>query len=188
MNQLTVNNKQLGFTLVELVLVLLLIGVLASVAVPRLMTGSRFEDRLQADKLMGLLRQAQLRAMNDPQSVTVNDAPSRCSKIVITSTAFSIAQECKSGLLMDNIIKQEAEKGNFVGVNGLSISNSLKVDTGFILQFGQATTQNKHSGFLTEASLLGQPFIDNKQLENTLIITVGGKEVYIEPEGYIHGS
>ncbi|MCT7656530.1 type II secretion system GspH family protein [Oceanimonas sp. NS1] len=49
-----------------MVAVLVLVGILAAVAIPRLPVNSDFDGSLQARNLAGLLRLAQLRAMNDP--------------------------------------------------------------------------------------------------------------------------
>lgn len=176
-----------GFTLIELVLVIMLVGILSAVAAPRLMVGSQFEDRLQADKLVGLLRQAQLRAMNDPEALKTGSQLSRCAKVVIDNKAFSLANNCDSGLLSTAVIKQEASQGHFVGAENISITTSggtvAGINPSIVLQFGQLVADAK---FLSEASLLGRPFIGNTQLTDTLEITIGGKKVLIEPEGYIH--
>ena len=180
-------HKQSGFTLIELVLVLVLIGILGAVAAPRLMVSSQFEERLQADKLVGLLRQAQLRAMNDPEALKTGSQLSRCAKVVITKDAFSLANNCDSGLLNTTIIKQEASQGHFVGAENMSITTSggtvAGVNPTIVLQFGQLVSGAK---FLSEASLLGRPVIGGEQLTDRLEITIGGKKVLIEPEGYIH--
>lgn len=159
---------------------LVLIGILGAVAVPRLMVGSQFEERLQADKLVGLLRQAQLRAMNDPVSVTENDNLSRCAKVFISKEGFSIAQGCKSGLLDPEMIKQQANQGIFVGASGVSITANSELP--LTVQFGKPAVDAK---FLSEDSLLGRPFING--VRKGLVISIAGKAVHIEPEGYIHG-
>lgn len=180
-------HQEVGFTLIELVLVLLLLAILGAIAVPRLQLSSQFEERLQADKLVGLLRQAQLRAMNDPQSVTENSDISRCAKLVISSTAFSVARNCKSGLLDNDVIKQQASQGNFVGVENINISinggNNNGVSLPVMLQFGEPAADQD---FLSENSFLGRPVINGAQLDSTFTIIIGGKAVNIEPEGYIH--
>ena len=173
-----------GFTLIELVLVIMLIGILSAVALPRLVGDRQFADRLQADKLVGLLRQAQLRAMNDPKAVTENPDISRCAKVVLTQQGFSLAADCKAQLLDRDALIQQGQQGYFVGARDINIIANLTLP--FILQFGQANT-DENDNFLTEASVLGRPFIGTEQLPTTLIITIGGKAVYIEPEGYIHG-
>lgn len=185
--QLTLNNKQSsynGFTLLELVLIIVLLGILGAVVAPRLMMSSQFSDRLQADKLVGLLRQAQLRAMNDPQAVTKNSDISRCAKVSFTSSGFSIAKNCDVDLLENEAIKNESQQGHFVGAFIDNITASpAPYSLPFTLQFGQPGAE---INFLSEASLLGQPYIGSHQLESTLEITIGGKKVLIEPEGYIH--
>ncbi|MGB5855236.1 MAG: prepilin-type N-terminal cleavage/methylation domain-containing protein [Oceanisphaera sp.] len=181
-NKPSCHHKQSGFTLIELVLVLVLLGILGAVALPRFMVGGQFEDRLQTDKLVGLLRQAQLRAMNDPQAVKIGSEPSRCSKVFINTDGFSIANNCESGLLSKEVINTNASQGYFVGTR--DFNNSAYTGPSLTVQFGQ---QAADADFLSEASLLGQPFIGTEQLKDTLTITIGGKAVHIEPEGYIHG-
>ncbi len=57
--------KASGFTLVELVLVIILIGVLAVTAAPRFFTASGYDQVAARDQLIQLLRQAQLQTMNN---------------------------------------------------------------------------------------------------------------------------
>ena len=54
-----------GFTLIELVLVIILIGVLAVTAAPRFFTASGYDQVAARDQLIQLLRQAQLQTMNN---------------------------------------------------------------------------------------------------------------------------
>lgn len=52
-----------GFTLVELIVVLIIIGVLAVSLVPRFFTASGTSEYLYRDQLLSLLRQVQIQAM-----------------------------------------------------------------------------------------------------------------------------
>ena len=54
-----------GFTLIELILVIILIGVLAVTAAPRFFTASGYDQVAARDQLIQLLRQAQLQTMNN---------------------------------------------------------------------------------------------------------------------------
>lgn len=193
MNQVNRLTPQTGFTLIELVLVMLLIGILGAVAVPRLMIGSQFEARLQADKLVGLLRQAQLRAMNDPLAVTNNAGVSRCGKIVITNQGFSIAKDCNNGLLSATELTEQAAQGNFSGALGFTLSANVALP--LTLQFGEAAVVSQTANqdkYLSEASALGRPLTLNnstgtfERITHPLTITIGGKKIQVEPEGYIH--
>ncbi|SFC93740.1 N-terminal methylation site-containing protein [Thiohalospira halophila DSM 15071] len=60
-----------GFTLLELVLVLVILGVLAAVAVPRLSLNTGLEARSAATDLVVALRGAQLHAMNGVPGVVM---------------------------------------------------------------------------------------------------------------------
>ncbi|GAA3530629.1 prepilin-type N-terminal cleavage/methylation domain-containing protein [Zobellella aerophila] len=180
-------HKSAGFTLLELITVLLLVGILAAVALPRLPVGGQFEQRLQADSLMGLLRLAQLRAMNDPEAALKGGDLQRCSRVIITATGFSLTQNCDLSLtlLADTVLEEHAGQGLFLGAGNLDIEASKALP--LILQFGSPAAG---SDFLSEDSRLGRPFIilagNPVLLTEPLDIILGGKTVRVETEGYIH--
>lgn len=54
-----------GFTLIELIIIIVVIGILAITAVPRLLTTSDYAQRSVQDQIISQIRLAQLRALND---------------------------------------------------------------------------------------------------------------------------
>ncbi|WP_417614486.1 prepilin-type N-terminal cleavage/methylation domain-containing protein [Oceanisphaera sp.] len=177
-----------GFTLIELVLVILLTSIVGAVVLPRLPLDNQFEQRLQAENLVGLLRQVQLRAMNDPAALAENSELSRCGLIAFTDNGFSIAKNCNAAQLLDESQLTAAEQqGLFLGKTGLTltIASSSSYSLPLLLQFGQQSAVDPN--YLSEHSRLGRPFINGAPLDSTLMITLGDKVVRIEPEGYVHG-
>lgn len=69
-SQLGTRNPQLGFTLVELVAIIVLAGILAAVAGPRFFTASTFAARGYTDAAAGFLRYAQKLAVARHTAVT----------------------------------------------------------------------------------------------------------------------
>ena len=63
--------KQDGFTLIELVTVITILGLLAVAVIPRFASTSNFETRTAQDQLISALRQAQQLAMNKAVSANV---------------------------------------------------------------------------------------------------------------------
>lgn len=172
-----------GFTLIELVLVLVIIGILAAVAIPRLPVGSDFESSLQARNLAGLLRLAQLRAMNDPQALQSGAGTDRCGVIAVTRNGVSVSQGCSSAILLSKEVLAESHQEIWLGAE-LPVASNKSLP--FILQFGKEPEKEEDKKYLSETSRLGQPFVNGTRLTDTLTISLGGQTVLIEPEGYIH--
>ncbi|PSJ47765.1 MSHA biogenesis protein MshC [Zobellella endophytica] len=177
---------QRGFTLIELVAVLVLAGILAAVALPRLSLSSSFDERLQADNLVGLLRLAQLRAMNDPLALQPGTDTGRCGRVVITASGFSLSSGCDTAVLLDDNALGEAERqGFFLGRRDIAVSADQALP--LVLQFGRPAAD---PGFLSGDSRLGRPYLHRSggpvRLAAPLTVTVGGKAVRVETEGYVH--
>lgn len=176
-----------GFTLIELVLVLVLAGILAAVILPRLSLGSSFGERLEADNLAGLLRLAQLRAMNDPAALAADTTAEQCGRVVITASGFSLSSDCNRATLLSNeMIRNAGRQGVYYGNADIPVAAGLALP--LVLQFGRPAGD---PDFLSADSRLGRPFIHRPGLEpqalaNPLALTLGNKTVLIETEGYIH--
>ncbi|NQZ07110.1 MAG: prepilin-type N-terminal cleavage/methylation domain-containing protein, partial [Algicola sp.] len=74
-------SKQNGFTLIELIVVIIVIGILAVSVAPKLLTKSQFSSVAVRDQLISELRLAQLRALNDR---------SACYAVQVSSVDFGI--------------------------------------------------------------------------------------------------
>lgn len=82
------NDKRLaqGFTLIELVIVIIVLGVLSAVAIPKFVNRGGFEDYSVRDQLISRLRLVQLQSMNaDPSESATENA---CYWLVVESDCF----------------------------------------------------------------------------------------------------
>jgi len=84
-----------GFTLIELVIVIIVLGVLAAVAIPKFVNRSGFEDYAVRDQLIARLRLVQLQGMNaDPADGVTKNA---CYWLVIKNSCFYNEHTTKTG-------------------------------------------------------------------------------------------
>lgn len=74
---------QAGFTLIELIVTLILIGILAVVALPRFIGKQGYEEVTVRDELTNKLRLVQMRAMNAPSTT--------CHQLVIEAEQLGVA-------------------------------------------------------------------------------------------------
>jgi MSHA pilin protein MshC len=80
-------HNQTGFTLVELVVVLLISGILAVTVLPKFLSVQDENLQGQRDQLLALTHQLQLQSMQDTANLV-----STCPTLVITNTAAGFAQ------------------------------------------------------------------------------------------------
>lgn len=94
--------KPSGFTLVELVLVIVLIGVLAVTAAPRFFTAAGYDQIAARDELIQLLRQAQLQSMNNSTECQVVHFKENQSRIPSSITECAVAVNGEQLLSFDS--------------------------------------------------------------------------------------
>ena len=156
--------KKQGFTLVELVIVIIVLGILTAVALPKLLGKSAFEDYTVKDQLIARLRLVQLQNMNaDPALSATNNA---CYWVVTKSACFYSEHTARSaGLCAIPSASVSCNDDGYNQYNIVTFSETMLAASFYHFdQQGRLTTGNN------TIPLSG---------ENNLSIT-------IESEGYIH--
>ncbi|NRA60368.1 MAG: prepilin-type N-terminal cleavage/methylation domain-containing protein [Psychrobium sp.] len=101
--------RQSAFTLIELILVILILGIMSVTVLPKMFGSSSVEHFTVRDQFIGQLRLVQLQAMNQLE---------RCNRLIITSSYFGVeannSASCGTLPLADNR----------VALNGVSIKNA----------------------------------------------------------------
>ncbi|MDH5394848.1 MAG: type II secretion system GspH family protein [Gammaproteobacteria bacterium] len=87
-NHFPSSKKYVGFTLVELIVVILLTAILSISIAPRFFAVSAYEDRKTADELLAALRHSQQMAMTRGGGI----------QLLLTATNFTVQTSAGSGL------------------------------------------------------------------------------------------
>lgn len=161
-----------GFTIVELVVVIIILGILALTVVPRFVGGSDFEPYAYRTKLVADLRLVQQRAMQQTSSDVVSESNVEfCHKFILYSTRYGVPS-----------------KSNCAAINQLP-NGWLPDQAGVIVDADHNVTFSL--GFITPAIItfdpLGRP--QGSCIGGCTIIISSDAEtlgVKIESEGYIH--
>lgn len=165
--QLTGKQKSTqGFTLIELVIVMIVLGVLSVTAIPKLIGKSSFEDYALRDQLISRLRLVQLQGMNaDPSPKITENA---CYYLVVKNSCFYHEHTAKTGASCDP----------------LSLSNADICSDNSYNQYNSITFAD---GMLTPATYRFD--LQGRLVSGSSPITISGDNglsVTIESEGYIH--
>jgi MSHA pilin protein MshC len=103
---------QRGFTLVELVLVIVIAGILAIIAAPRFFQNTVYTQRGYADELAAALRLAQKVAV-------ATDCPTR---LTLSAGAYAVAQQAAAGNTCNS--GDTTWSTPVVGLNGAAVQDS----------------------------------------------------------------
>lgn len=114
------NHKNCGFTLIELIIVIILISIMAVTVVPKFLSSKGFEEYTYRDELIIKLRAIQLRTMQQTNNST-------CQKIEVTS---SVVRLLATTLNANTCETSDAGESTTVSVKGnhnvsFTISESL---------------------------------------------------------------
>ncbi|MGB5452088.1 MAG: prepilin-type N-terminal cleavage/methylation domain-containing protein [Sedimenticolaceae bacterium] len=152
---------QAGYTVVELVVVLVVLGIIAANAMPRFFQASSFEEMGYADELLGAIRYAHKLALS-----------SRCdTRVTVDPTGYAVYQRangCRSGAFSRSVVRPGA--GNWQG----SAPGGVVVGTLDLYFDAQGRPHDVASG-----SLHGSP----------QTVSVGGRVVTVEhTTGYVRAG
>ena len=159
-----------GFTLIELVMVILLIGILAVYGLPRMLSSSGFSEVAYRDQLLSLLRMAQLQAMN---------RSTQCTTVLFSGVQFGIPRR---SLSIDECDTRLPGSNEQYAAPHLGLTQEEAASLRFTL--GNAPSS-------IDFDTWGRPLLDGRTtaLDHYHRIVVQGESTLglcLEPEGYLH--
>jgi len=149
-----------GFTIIELVLVIVLLGILSVTVVPKMFNSSGFEDHAYQAEVIATLRNIQLRVMQQ-----TSFGSNGCHTIIVTSKQLTVDDGCIA---------------NSKNSQGTSL-NKLSVD----IENNHDITFSPEMMFSFDS--MGRPISCTNDCEINLVGNDNLK-VVIESEGYIHAE
>lgn len=162
---MNINKHPAGFTLIELIVVLVIIGVLAVSLVPRFFSGSGTAEYLYQDQALNLMRKAQMQAMQCTSSACRNLASCQAPVLLIVAKIMGTnPTSCTDN--PDTIYVSDSDNVSFSFSAGINLSfNSL----------GQPVMADANQTRICTASACRMTI----QGINTL-------QICVQSEGYIH--
>ena len=170
-----------GFTLVELIIVVLLLGIVSATALPRFLGKAGVEETTTQDQLISVLRRMQNQAMQQTSAAF-------CHQLLLTQTQLGAPNINPCDLIPANTQLTTAANPD----SGLQFR--LDANSGIVLRlFDHVNAANgavQTLPFSFNFNSLGQA-VDNSRarFQNGLRIQIAGAVTYsvcIESEGYIH--
>lgn len=184
--------KQKGFTLIELVITMVILGILVVVAWPRFGGSGGYDEYAYQTRLIGVLRGMQMRAMNDT-------ALNRCFQVNFDNTndAFgpptlnylsNLANTCLTTIDVENVLTGN-DRQTVLHMYGLS--EELQSDNIDMVALNSVGTEVTFIGFTN----LGEPLTGDAGNDNCASgcsvefrSAVSVAKVCVEPQGYIHAG
>jgi MSHA pilin protein MshC len=148
-----------GFTVIELVVVIILIGILAATIIPKMQSTGGYEEIIYQDETVTKLRSIQLRAMQDTSG-------SQCHDVLVTSDKLGIPDDSCTSFVDNNL-------------NSTTIVKIIDHDVEFEYAGGSTLFSFDHLGRPVDCSSPCEISIVGK--EQTLIVA-------INDQGYIYAA
>lgn len=128
---------QRGFTLVELITVMVIVGIMAVAVAPRFFEVSTFEDRGSVDQVKSILRFAQKTAIAQHRDISVEISGGAASpNCTTTLTGSTLTCQVKStvtagaGTYIFNALGQRTSATGVITVVGVNIN--IEAETGYV--------------------------------------------------------
>ncbi|MCG6199694.1 type II secretion system protein [Psychromonas antarctica] len=160
--------QQAGFTFIELVIVIIVLGILSVTVIPKLTSKSGFEDYTVRDQLIARLRLVQLQGMNaDP---TDGLADNRCYWLVVKDSCFYHEQTARNANSCVTPVSNYCSDESYNRYNSVTFPKGMLTPAEYRFNIKNGTLSSDSA--VSPIRLYG----DN------------GLCVEIESEGYIHGE
>lgn len=133
--EMKLQTNQRGFTLTELITIIVIVGIVSVTALPRFFTVSDFEDRGSADQVKSMLRFAQKTAIAQHANISVAISTAATPDCTTTLTGMSLTCKVKSAVAnktvtFDALGRPVPNAADSISVGGTTIT--IEAETGYV--------------------------------------------------------
>jgi MSHA pilin protein MshC len=154
------SRTQKGFTIVELITVMVIIGIISAIAIPRLMSGNLFASATYRQAVVAALRHAQKSAVGHRRLVCASFTP---TTVTLTIASVNPAVGCDQPLTSPD--------GSAYASGDSTVTASGPLQSGLFFQ---------PDGQITSDIAGAQPVAGNININSQGAITVNGANGYVE--------
>lgn len=182
-NQIKQRQNRNGFTLVELIVVILLLAIIAVYTASKYMGASRFSSAAAQEQVLSILRHVQIASMQTNTS-HINNA---CRSVLISSNQFGVGSACQKQGMASAVLSDYSKENDRENLDMIRLSYAFNSASGAVAISALSF------------DLLGRPIIpispdltlctqEDCRITITTLATNESRSICINNEGFMYRS
>ncbi|GEK14505.1 type II secretion system protein [Aliivibrio fischeri] len=128
-NQIKQRQNSNGFTLVELIVVILLLAIIAAYTASKYMGASRFSSAAAQEQVLSILRHVQIASMQTNTS-HINNA---CRSVLTSSNQFGVGSACQNQGMASAVLSDYSKENDRENLDMIRLSYAFNTASGAVV-------------------------------------------------------